>query len=119
MWDVEGTDEFRDWFQALDDQTAAAVAPAVDILAEEGPALGRPLVDRVVGSAFHNMKELRISAGGRRLRVLFIFDPSSTAVLLLGGDKTGIWDNWYREAIPAADELYRAYLKETKQDGDR
>ena len=118
MWGVVGTDQFRDWYQALDDEAAAAVAAAVDVLAEEGPTLGRPVVDRVVGSAFHNMKELRASAGGRRLRVLFIFDPSSTAVLLVGGDKTGLWERWYREAIPAADELYRAYLHETKQDED-
>ena len=38
-----------------------AVEARVDVLAHEGPTLGRPTVDRVSGSAYHNMKELRIA----------------------------------------------------------
>jgi hypothetical protein len=41
------------------------VAAAIDMLAETGPALGRPLVDRVKGSRHHNMKELRPGSAGQ------------------------------------------------------
>ena len=39
----------------------------------------------------------------RPLRVLFAFDPRRRAILLLGGDKTGEWNDWYEWAIPTAD----------------
>ena len=62
------------------------------------------------------MKELRISEAGQ-LRVLFIFDPRRVAILLLGGDKTGHWDEWYRQAIPEADSIYAQYLDELRAEG--
>ena len=57
------------------------------------------------------MKELRASRGGA-LRVLFAFDPLRSAILLLGGDKSGQWDEWYRTAVPRADDLYEEHLAE-------
>ncbi len=36
-----------------------AVTGAIDLLEQEGPTLGRPTVDKVNGSKFHSMKELR------------------------------------------------------------
>jgi len=42
---------------------------------------------------------------------LFIFDPARNAVLLVAGDKSGRWDRWYRDAIPATEAAYEAYLK--------
>jgi hypothetical protein len=57
------------------------------------------------------MKELRTGS----IRILFVFDPSSTAVLLLGGDKRGNWSGWYEVAIPKADDLYDAYLAAPKE----
>src|SRR5438105_2489209 len=55
--------------------------------------------------------------GEELLRVLFIFDPIRRAILLLGGDKTGQWEQWYREAIPTADALYTEYLEELRKEG--
>ena len=49
------------------------------------------------------------------IRVLFMFDPQSNAVLLLGGDKRGDWTGWYEVNIPKADRLYDNYLNETKE----
>ena len=49
--------------------------------------------------------------------MLFAFDPRSTAILLLGGDKTGDWTGWYDEAIPRADTLYDEYLDELRDEG--
>lgn len=63
---------------------------AITALAEEGPGLGRPLVDTIAGSTYPNLKELRLgSAGGTEVRLLFIFDPRRRAVFLVGGDKAG------------------------------
>jgi hypothetical protein len=42
---------------------------------------------------------------------LFIFDPVRNAVLLVAGDKSGRWKEWYTEAIPAAEALYEACLE--------
>jgi hypothetical protein len=58
------------------------------MLAEIGPALGRPLVDTLRGSGIANLKELRPRSGRDvAIRILFIFDPWSQAVLLVAGDK--------------------------------
>ncbi|WP_219470810.1 type II toxin-antitoxin system RelE/ParE family toxin [Nonomuraea rhizosphaerae] len=86
---------------------------AIDRLAEAGPNLGRPLVDKLEGSRVHNLKELRPGSAGRsEIRILFVFDPWRSAILLVGGDKSGDWSGWYRRVIPRAEELYEEYLTE-------
>jgi len=99
-WSVKVTEEYAAWFTALikeDLASAVQVAQAVAALREEGPALGRPLVDRIQGSKIHHLKELRPGSAGRsEIRVLFAFDPTRSALLLLGGDKAGNWQRWYR-----------------------
>ena len=109
------TGQVRDWLHALrsgDPVTRRLVAEAIDRLLDEGPALGRPLADRIAGSELHNLKELRPgSSGGSEVRILFIFDPVRNAVLLVAGDKSGRWKEWYAEAIPAAEAAYKAYLE--------
>ena len=86
------------------------VAQAVAALREEGPTLGRPLVDRLKGSNLHHLKELRPGSRGRsEIRIIFAFDPSRSALLLLGGDKAGDWERWYRDNIPLAEQLYLDY----------
>mgnify|MGYP001142796652 FL=1 len=62
------------------------------------------------------MKELRGSKDGV-LPVLFAFDPRRTAILLLGGDKTGQWNSWYRQAVPLADDLYDQHLADLSEEG--
>jgi hypothetical protein len=58
------------------------------------------------------LKELRPgSSGASEVRILFIFDPVRNAVLLVAGDKSGRWKEWYAEAIPTAEVLYEAYLE--------
>ena len=110
-WTIVGTNLFEEWFTALDESDRARVEDRVDLLEQLGPALGRPVVDSIRASRHHNMKELRTGS----LRVLFIFDPVSTAVLLLGGDKRDQWKAWYETAIRTADDLYDEYLAETNQ----
>nr|WP_240962344.1 type II toxin-antitoxin system RelE/ParE family toxin [Sphingobium sp. TB-6] len=40
-------------------------------------------------SRHSHMRELRIQSGGKPLRVFYAFDPRRSAILLIGGDKTG------------------------------
>jgi len=88
---------------------------AIGILEEEGSALGRPLVDRVKSSRHHNMKELRPGSPGRaEIRILFAFDPVRRAILLIAGDKSGRWEEWYRESIPVADDRFDEWLASTE-----
>ena len=78
-----------------------------------GPTLGRPLVDSIAYSKIRHLKELRPGSSGRsEVRILFVFDPWRSAILLVAGDKSGEWRRWYQEAIPRAENLYEIYLKE-------
>jgi len=47
--------------------------------------------------------------------VLFAFDPTRSALLLLGGDKAGNWQRWYKENIPIAEQLYLDYTTEAEE----
>jgi hypothetical protein len=62
------------------------------------------------------MRELRVQSGGRPLRIFYAFDPRRSAILLIGGDKTGD-DRFYERMIPIADQLYDAYIAEIKKEG--
>jgi hypothetical protein len=115
-WDVEYTDEFDEWWSSLSDDEQADIAASVELLELHGPQLGRPHVDTIKGSRHTNMKELRTQSGGKPLRTLFAFDPRRTAILLIGGDKTG--DNrFYDRMVPIADDLYDTHLKEIEKEG--
>lgn len=110
VWAVILVGEVEDWFLALETKSAELVAAAIDNLEQHGPTLGRPLVDRIEGSRLHNMKELRPgSAGSSEIRILFAFDPQRQAVLLVAGDKSGQWSEWYASAIPIAEDRFEAW----------
>jgi len=61
------------------------------------------------------MRELRIQHEGRPYRVLYAFDPQRNAVLLVGGDKTGV-NRWYEIFVPLADRIYEQYLSEIEKE---
>ncbi|BCJ32485.1 type II toxin-antitoxin system RelE/ParE family toxin [Actinocatenispora sera] len=113
-WTIRVTSEVRAWLRELNTaqpSTYRDVNAAIDLLAEIGPALGRPLVDTLHGSDVHNLKELRPRSGREMaLRILFAFDPWSQAILLTAGNKAGNWSAWYTEAIPVAEKAYAAWL---------
>lgn len=57
------------------------------------------------------MKELRPgSARSSEIRILFAFDPARQAVLLVAGNKEGRWNDWYRAAIPLAEDRWQAWI---------
>jgi hypothetical protein len=62
------------------------------------------------------MRELRVQSGGRPLRVFYAFDPRRSAILLIGGDKTGD-DRFYERMIPIADAPYDVYIEEIRKGG--
>jgi hypothetical protein len=86
----------------------------VDLLEQAGPSLAHPYSSGINGSKFSHMRELRIKHKGRPFRVLYAFDPIRRALLLIGGDKTGD-GRWYDKAIPKADKLYAAHLREMER----
>ncbi|GGL95108.1 hypothetical protein GCM10010840_36480 [Deinococcus aerolatus] len=87
-WEIILLSEVTEWYQGLDEPTANLVTAAVDLLAESGPSLGRPLMDTLRGSSLAHLKELRPGSVGRsEMRILFAFDPRRQAILLTAGDK--------------------------------
>ena len=45
--------------------------------------------------------------------------PWRSAILHVGGDKSGDWQGWSRRAVPHAEELYEDYLKEREAEEAR
>ncbi|MFP5597154.1 type II toxin-antitoxin system RelE/ParE family toxin [Kluyvera sp. 142486] len=111
MWSVETTDVFDSWFEEQTEALREDVLAAMVILSEYGPQLSRPFADTVNGSAFSNMKELRVQHQGNPIRAFFAFDPSRRAIVLCAGDKTGLNERrFYEEMIKLADDEYRKHL---------
>ena len=115
-WNVEVTDECRTWLEELNEADFDSVDYSVDLLIEDGPQLDHPHSSKVNGSRHAHMRELRVQSGGRPLRILYAFDPRRSAILLIGGAKTGDKRS-YDRMIPVADSLYDTHLKELGQEG--
>jgi hypothetical protein len=115
-WNVEYTDEFGEWWRSLDEGEQDDVAASVGLLEDYGPMLRFPHSSGVEGSRHSHMSELRIQHSGDPYRVLYAFDPRRSAILLIGGIKTGD-DRWYEKQVPIADGLYDAHLHELREEG--
>lgn len=115
-WAVEYTDEFNTWWEVLAESEQDDIAAMVGLLEEKGPALPFPYSSGVEGSTHAHMRELRIQHAGEPYRVLYAFDPRRSAILLIGGNKTGN-DRWYDEFIPRADWLYDEHIRSLKREG--
>ncbi len=63
------------------------------------------------------MTELILPAGN--IRVLFAVDPRRMAILVIGGDKTDRWREWYTETVAVADWLYDDHLESLRKEGRR
>jgi hypothetical protein len=115
-WDVEVTDEWIAWYDTLSESEQDEVAAVIGLLEQRGPQLGFPYTSGIVSSEYGHLRELRVQAHGRPLRVLYAFDPRRIAILLCGGDKSGD-DRWYDRAVPMADQLYQTHLRELSDEG--
>lgn len=92
----------------------------VTYLAKHGRAGREPVVKPILSSRHAGMNELRDSPDrgetGPHLRILFCFDtdettvpPTEQGVVLLGGDKTGNWSEFYAARVGEADRLYEQF----------
>jgi hypothetical protein len=115
-WSVEYTDEFGEWWEELSEDQQEDFSAIVQLLMEYGPRLPFPYSSAVEGSKHSHMRELRVQSGGKPLRGFYAFDPRRTAILLIGGDKTGE-DRFYKTMVPTADRLYDEHLVELRREG--
>ena len=113
-WTVEYTDEFETWWVELAEGMQDDIDRVVMLLEEHGPTLGFPYSSAINGARFA-MRELRIQSDGHPIRILYAFDPVRSALLLIGGDKTGN-DRWYIENVSKAERIFEEHLKEIKQE---
>jgi hypothetical protein len=111
MWAVATADHFDEWFAGLGEAGQEEVIAKVVLLKLLGPQLKRPHADTLKGSKHANMKELRADTSEQVLRIAFAFDPQRKAILLVGGDKSGVGQRrFYKQLIAKADALYDAHL---------
>ena len=108
---VEYTNEFEAWWCDLSETEQEDLSAHVTLLEDRGPNLPFPYSSGVESSRHGHMRELRAQSDGRPLRVFYAFNPRRTAILLIGGDKTGN-DRFYDQMVPIADRLYDVHLDE-------
>ncbi|MCC7538910.1 MAG: type II toxin-antitoxin system RelE/ParE family toxin [Deltaproteobacteria bacterium] len=113
-WGVEFTDEFGSWWTDLDEDEQDSIDQVVGILEARGPSLPFPYCSDVKGSKHGNMRELRVQHRGEPYRIFYAFDPRRSAILLIGGNKTGD-DLFYERMVPQADRIYDDHLRELDQ----
>ena len=112
VWEVIFNQAVLEWIASLEESDEVRLNEALEVLRRVGPVLGRPLVDRVKGSGLQNLKELRPL--GTNLRCLFVFDLERRAVILVGGDKSGRWREWYRENVPLAELRFTEHQRRAR-----
>jgi hypothetical protein len=110
-WAVVLCDEFAEEFMLLEPDLRTELAARFRVLETFGPNLGRPTVDTLNGSKFPNMKELRFIWRRNPYRYFFAFDPERKAVVLVGGNKSGV-KRFYEACTPVADARFDKYLRQ-------
>ncbi len=102
----------EEWLLALDRSSYEQVVAALELLAERGPQLGRPLVDTVKASRHKNMKELRPGSSGRSSAAGAVCVRPRAKGDPAGCRQHGQWKSWYKVNIPIADDRFAAHLDE-------
>ena len=117
-WEIEGTDQFAQWWDSLDERQQERIGAVIDELSEKGPHLTYPKSSGIRGAGFSHLRELRVQVGGRPFRIFYAFDPRQTAILLVSGDKTGVSNQrFYARYVPIANRLYNEYISELEREG--
>lgn len=105
----EFAEEFERWWDSLMEAEQESVAASVGLLEQMGTNLSFPHSSGINGSKHSQMRELRVQHKGDPYRILYAFDPRRSAILLIGGNKTGV-DRWYKNFVPKADKLFDEHL---------
>lgn len=113
---VEYTDEFGAWYADLSAASQDCIDRAVHLLEARGPDLPFPYSSGLSGSRHKHMRELRVQSRGDPLHMFYAFDPRRTAILLIGGVKTGD-ARFYDRLMPLADRLHDDHLAELRKEG--
>ena len=116
-WVVEYTDEFGVWWEQLDSAVQVDVAAYVTKLEQRGPNLPFPYSSGIQGARTTHMRELRVQRRGTPIRVFYAFDPRRSAILRVGGIKSGN-KQFYERMIPLADALYETHLQELNKESN-
>jgi hypothetical protein len=112
-WKVAFHEEFLPEFRAYSDPVRRQAYSLIEMLTVFGPGLGRPHVDTLKGSKHPNMKELRFHADDGAWRIVFAFDVKRQAILLVGGDKSGVSQSkFYRNLIKIAERRFERHQRE-------
>jgi len=69
------TDEFKLWFEGLNESEQEAIDRVVGLLQERGVTLEFPFSSGIKGSKVTGMRELRIQHVGHPYRILYAFRP--------------------------------------------
>ena len=114
--EVEYTDEYGECWHDLPASQQGAVVAKVGLFMAHGPDSPHSYSTGVKSSRHGNMRELRIQSGGKPLRVFYTFGPRRSAILLIGGHKTG-QERFYEVFVSIADVLYNTHLGELRKEG--
>ncbi|HEX4810761.1 MAG TPA: type II toxin-antitoxin system RelE/ParE family toxin [Bryobacteraceae bacterium] len=116
-WEVLFYEEFDPEYETLPEEVQDELLAELKVLQQIGPHLGRPRVDTLKGSKHANMKELRFDAADGVWRFAFAFDSKRRAVVLVGGDKSGMGEKrFYRQLITKADARFERHLEEIREE---
>ena len=111
MWKVDLHNDFVREYDELDKDVQDELLAHIELLEQFGPQLGRPRADTLNGSRHANMKELRFEAADGVWRFAFAFDPKRRAIILCGGDKSGVSEKrFYRQMIDRADARFDSHV---------
>jgi len=115
-WKADLHDEFVLEYGELNTEVQDELQALVTALETVGPTMKRPRVDTLNGSRHANMKELRFDAAGGVWRFAFAFDPNRVAIILCGGDKSGISESrFYSQLIKKADRRFDEHIAKLKR----
>ena len=87
-WEIEFTDEFNKWWDMLTLEERQAMRSKLARLEFYGTELSAPH-SKPLKNTRNRLHELRAYNRGLPLRAFYGFDPRNTAIVLIGGDKTG------------------------------
>jgi len=120
QWETEESEEFERWFDSLKEGDQIQVIAAQMYLEQTGPAAKMPMSYPIKQANACGMKELRPGSAGRsELRILYAFDFRRKALLLLGGDKAELsedWDRWYDRNVKTADAIFAREVATAKKE---
>jgi hypothetical protein len=120
-WDVRFDPAFAAEVGAFARAVQLEISALAGLLRQFGPQLRRPHCDTLKGSKHANMKELRFTPPDGEWRIAFAFDPERRAILLVGGNKSGVSEKrFYKDLIRVADARSAAQMKTQRpQHGDK